>query len=105
MLHLEIILIALIITIVVDLTDFIDSLKTGLNKLLLPKLNLTTLKIPLLECSLCLTFWTSIIYTLIFYQLNIYLIAYILIVSFNTDIIRDIIIKLKDRIILLINKL
>ena len=51
---------------------------------------------PLFGCSLCCTWWASLLYILVTGQLSFLMIAYIALIAFMTPIIKDIMILLKD---------
>lgn len=90
---LDILLIAVITVIVIDLSGFIQSLESGLSKWL----RIPNVRIPRpFSCSLCSTFWLSIIYIIIIGKLTILNVAIILLISYMTPIIKDILIFLKD---------
>ena len=92
---LNILLIAIITVIVIDLSGFIQSLEYGLSKWL----RIPNVHIPRpFSCSLCSTFWLSIIYIIIIGKLTILNVAMILLISYMTPIIKDILIFLKDMI-------
>lgn len=90
---LNILLIAVITVIVIDLSGFIQSLESGLSRWL----HAPNVHIPRpFSCSLCSTFWLSIIYIIIIGKLTILNVAMILLISYMTPIIKDILIFLKD---------
>ena len=101
----NILLIAIITVIVIDLSGFIQSLESGLSKWL----NIPNAHIPRpFNCSFCSTWWLSLIYVIIIGKLTILNIAVILLMSYMTPIIKDILIFLKDissQIIALLYKL
>lgn len=54
-------------------------------------------------CSLCMTFWTTIIYLLIVHQLTIYTFSFGCLVSFLTPRIKDVLLTIDTLIAILIN--
>lgn len=104
MIYWNILLLAVICVIVTDLTDFFDYVKKliwilafGHNK------PYKELRIKLLDCSLCQTFWLSIIYVIWVGKVGIGILAYILIVAYLTTVIRDIIVMVRDYLVKLID--
>lgn len=90
---LNILLIAIITVIVIDLSGFIQSLESGLSKWL----RIPNCHIPRpFSCSLCSTTWLSIIYVIIIGKFTILNVTVILLISYMTPIIKDILIFLKD---------
>ena len=57
------------------------------------------------DCSLCLTFWSSLIYLIIIHSLTLPNIAIALIFAWGTTIEKDIFILIKDMVIKLIDTL
>ena len=58
-------LISVICVLIIDLSGFIDSLKYGLSKLLTKnKLASIDYRLKPIDCSLCMSFWISLIYIL-----------------------------------------
>lgn len=90
---LNILLIAIITVIIIDLSGFIQSLESGLSKWL----RIPNVHIPRpFSCSLCSTFWLSIIYIIVIGKVTILNVAVILLLSYMTPIIKDILIFIKD---------
>lgn len=89
----NILLIAIITVIVIDLSGFVQSLESGLSKWL----HIPSVHIPRpFSCSLCSSFWLSIIYVIIIGKFTILNVAIILLISYMTPIIKDTLIFLKD---------
>ena len=102
----NIILLAMIIVFIVDLSGSIEHLVKPIVKHLLhipPQKDIT---LPLIECSLCCTWWAGLIYvccisitnTFTFNQFLI-LVSVLSLVSFLTPVIKDILVLIKDLII------
>ena len=95
MIYLEVFMIALCCVIIIDGTDFVDSVKSLVKKVLnIPQHKPIQLK-PF-DCSLCTTFWVSLIYILIMSELAFLTLTYIIVVAFFTDIIHSMLILIKD---------
>lgn len=96
MIYLNILLIAVICVVVIDLSGFIDSIKHLIWKFAFNNKPYKEYSIKPFDCSLCSSFWISLIYVLIIHQLSIPIIAYILIIAYFTTTIKDIILFIKD---------
>ena len=105
MILLKLLLIALVNVMIIDLTDFIPSVKRLLSRLL-TKGNITTdsFRIKPLDCSLCMTFWCSLLYIISSGQFTLFNLAYICILAFLTDSLRQMLLLIKDTLNKLIDK-
>ena len=91
MMYLNILLIAVIFVCITDLTDFPITLKSLISKILTKgKIETPNYRLHLLDCSLCQTFWASLIYIIVIGQFNFLPIAYILLVAVNTQLIKQV---------------
>ena len=99
---LNILLIAVCVVIITDLTDFWDYFKRFLYGIILKRRITTLPHVKLLDCSLCQTFWIGLFYILFNKQMNILSVSYVLFVAFMTGVIRDIIVMIKDIMVNLI---
>ena len=94
-----VLLIALICVMVIDISGFIPSMEGVLAKWLKVK----AVRIPKpFSCSLCSTFWASMIYALCVGQLTLPVVAYSLFVAIMTPIISDLIWNVRDFVGLMI---
>lgn len=89
MIVIELLLIEVIVVYIIDLSGFIDSLKHPIAKYLKVPPQSITLK-PI-DCSLCSTWWTCIIYLLITGNFTLPYIAVSAILSFFSPVVRDLI--------------
>ena len=96
MIQINILLIALICTIVTDRTDFFQHIEKAIYKLLHPSRQPRELHWKLLRCSLCQTFWCSTIYLIISNNISLFWIAYSLVVAFMTPVIGELVDYLRD---------
>ena len=93
----EIIYIAIICVVIIDLSGFIQELEQMLKKWL--KIQKGEVRIPKpFSCSLCMCFWTGLIYLLCTGQFTFFMIAYVLLISILTPQIKDLIYLFKDTI-------
>lgn len=102
MTFLNLTLICLVCVVIIDLSGFVNSLKRLISKILTKsRIPTTDFSIKPFDCSLCMTFWCCILYTIFTNEFTLVNLAYICILSFMTDTIRQGLLLLKD----LLNKL
>lgn len=104
---LNLFLLSCMVVFVIDLSGFVDEIVSRLYKKyvkvgdyhsILPKLK------PF-SCSLCMTFWTGLIYLLITHSFTIPYVAYVCLLAFLTPVTGDILMTIKDMLTRLINLL
>ena len=93
--------ITVIVVIIVDISGFVDSVKTLIGKVL----GINNVKLKPLDCSFCLNFWVSLIYLLITNELSITAVMVTLLLSTMTPIIKDAIYLIRDLIGKIISKI
>ena len=105
----NIILLATIIVFIVDLSGSIEHLVKPIVKHLLHIPSHKDINLPLIECSLCVTWWCGLIYVCWMSIANAFtfnqfliLVFVLSLVSFLTSSIKDILVLIKDLIIRLI---
>ena len=92
--------ITVIVVIIVDISGFVDSVKTLIGKVL----HINNVSLKPIDCSFCLNFWASIGYLLITNELSITAVMVTLLLSTMTPIIKDAIYLMRDLIGKAINK-
>ena len=92
--------ITVIVVIIVDISGFIDSIKTLIGKVL----GINNVKLKPLDCSLCMTFWVSMAYLIYANELSITTLMVTLLLSTMTPIIKDAIYLVRDLIGKIISK-
>ena len=106
MILLKLLCIQLICVLVIDISGFIDSIKYGISKFLTKgKIPTTDYRIKPFDCSLCMTWWSCLIYMICIGQVSVFLLAYILFLAIMTPVAKDIIVLLRDICIKVINKI
>lgn len=104
MIYLNLFFIAIIVTCIVDLSGIVESIKYGISWILTKgKLPKTNYRIKPFDCSLCMTFWTGLIYLLVIGQVTLPLLAFLLLLAISTILIKETITLLKDIVLKLIN--
>ena len=92
--------ITVIVVIIVDISGFVDSVKTLIGKVL----HINNVSLKPLDCSFCLNFWVSMAYLLITNELSITAVMVALLLSTMTPIIKDAIYLIRDLLGKAINK-
>lgn len=100
---LSILFIAIILVFCIDLSGAMDKANRWVWSKLYPRVKYTDWSIPLFGCSLCCTWWASLLYILVTGQLSFLMIAYIALIAFMTPVIKDCMILIKDMITKLID--
>lgn len=96
MIYLNILMITIICVIVTDCTDFWTYVKKLIWKFAYGKKPFKNFNLKLLDCSLCQSWWMSLLYIIIFSKLSLWLVTYSLIMAYLTPVIYLIISLLKD---------
>lgn len=95
-----------IVVFIVDLSGVISSIKRGLSYLLTKgKIVSDSYSLPLIGCSLCLSYHLGWIYLLITNHFTIPLFTLVCILSFFTPVTKEILLFMKDGILKLINSI
>ena len=99
--YLKLFEITVIVVIIVDISGFIDSVKTLIGKVL----GINNVNLKPFDCSFCLNWWVSLAYLLITNELSITAVMVALLLSTMTPIIKDSIYLIRDSIGKIINKI
>jgi hypothetical protein len=96
-------LIAVITVCIIDISGFVNSIKSALNKVITKrKFSNSNYSIKPFDCSLCMTFWIGLIYLIIYNSVSLINITVLLLIAISTPIINDIIRLIQDLITKLI---
>ena len=98
---LDLLFLTLVVVFIVDLSGFTDSWLSAFSKWL----GHTVRDFKPFTCSLCMTWWTGIVYLLVTGQFSIPLLAYVALLAFLSFPIRDFFIFIKELLLKWINKL
>lgn len=83
-------LLTVMMVIVIDLTDFIDSVKQGVWKWVFKdKRPYKEFRMKPFDCSLCMSFWVGLLYLIIWGQWSLPLMVFQLFLSYLTPIFKD----------------
>ena len=99
--YLKLFEITVIVVIIVDISGFVDSIKSLIGKVL----HINNVKLKPFDCSFCLNLWVSIAYLLITNELSITAVMVTLLLSTLTPIIKDTIYLIRDLLGKAINKI
>lgn len=101
----ELLLIAVIVVFILDLSGFVEQIKRKAFKVLFPKKQYTGFSLKPFDCSLCTTWWIGLIWIHFNGGLNLSNIALLALICFFTETINDLLIFGKDAIGMALNKL
>ena len=100
MIYLKLIELTVIVVIIVDISGFVDSIKSLIGKVL----GINNVNLKPLDCSFCANFWVSLGYLVITNELSITAVMVTLLLSTMTTIIRDAIYLIRDLLGKIISK-
>lgn len=101
MIYYNLILIAIVCVLIIDISGFIEELEHILSKWLKIQAHIPK---PF-SCSLCSTHWLGLIYLILTNNLNLLNYAILLLIAVNTDMIQSIFYFVKNIILYIIDKL
>jgi hypothetical protein len=84
--------IAVICVCVIDISGFVNSLKSFITRILTNgKLSSSNFTLKPFDCSLCMTFWSGLIYLFVVNNVSILNMMILLLISISTPLIQDVI--------------
>ena len=89
--------------IILDQLHFFEDFTSSVKSLLTKGKFRNPIQIKPFNCSTCMSFWTNLIYIIIIGNFSIFMIGYILVLSWTTPIINSIFTLLKNAVIKFIN--
>lgn len=102
----NLLVISLIIVFIIDTTDFVDTIKQKVWKFAFSdKKPYKEFSCKPFDCSLCMTWWTGLIYLLIIHKFTILYVGYIALLALLTPVFNSILILIKDVFAYLLNKI
>lgn len=100
---LELFLISVICVIIIDLSGVIDSIKSGIKRLLTKGvMSDPNYSLKPIDCSFCMTWWTGLVWLIITNTLSLWMVTYLLLICVMTPVIRDFIVLIRDLFIRLL---
>ena len=101
----NLLLITLIIVFVIDISGAIEHLVYPLVKRLLKIPKTSRIEIPLISCSLCMTFWSGLIYIIGMGEFTLLNLFFVCVCAFLTTHIKDLFILIRDILTIIQNKI
>lgn len=102
----DILFIAVICVVIIDISGFTDSWKSGLKRILTKgRFSEPNYSLKPFDCSFCITWWTGVVYMLITHSMSLWMTAYLLGICVMTPVIRDIIILIRETLLKIIKYL
>ena len=103
---LNLIFIQLIVVFIIDLSGFVDTMKSKLSSILTRgMIKSSNYHIRPFDCSLCMTFWSGLIYLFVVDQFTLPLIAFVCLLSITTTLTKDTFYTIYDLFIRLLKKI
>lgn len=103
---LNIFLISVIVVIIIDLSGFIESIKSGLKYIVTKgRMSGSDYRLKPLDCSFCMTFWTGLVYLLVTHTFTLWMLTYLLLTCVMTIFIKDVIVTFRGLLQYIIKKL
>lgn len=100
----DLILIQFIVVFIIDLSGITNTIKTLLSRILTKgRVTSTNFTLPLIGCSLCMTFWSCLTYLILNQSFTIPFIALTCMLAFTTITTKDLLLTLKDKITRFVN--
>lgn len=103
MIILNLILLTIITVFIIDLSGIIDTIKKAIWKKYIKIGDWHNLRIKPLDCSLCMSFWSGLIYLALTGHLTIPLVALTCLLAYSTPLVGDILQTIKDLLTYIIN--
>jgi len=101
---LELFLIAVICVIIIDISGVIESIKSGIKRLLTNgRMSDPNYSLKPLDCSFCITFWTGLVYLLCIHSVSLWMLTYLLLICVMTPVIKEVIVLIRDLFIKILN--
>lgn len=103
--YIELLFISLIIVFICDLSGATNDILYPLVRKLLKLNKNANIRIKPFDCSLCMTFWSGLIYLLITHTFTLPHIAYVCLLAYLTPHLKGILLYMKEVLIFIENKL
>lgn len=102
----DIIWIAIIWVIILDISGFMDNVKSGLKRLFtMGRMSDPNYSLKPFDCSFCMTFWTGLVYLFITHSFSLWMLAYLLCICVMTPVISLVLVTIRDIFIKIIRKI
>lgn len=102
----NLLMITVIVVFIIDLSGIVDSIKHLIWRIIVGnKREYRNFNLKPIDCSLCMTFWTGLIYLMTIGQFTLVNIMLVCLFSFLTPVIKDVMITLSDILTWIIQKI
>lgn len=102
----DIIWIAITWVVILDISGFMDSLKSGLKRLVTRgRMADPNYSLKPFDCSFCMTFWTGLVYLLVTHSFSLWMVCYLLMVCVMTPVMGLVLVTVRDIFIKIIRKI
>jgi hypothetical protein len=102
---LDLFFIAVVVVVIIDLSGFIDSVKSGLKRWATRgRMSDPNYTLKPIDCSFCMTFWTGLVY-LLATGITLWSVVWLLLLCFFTPVIKDVLLLVRDLITRLIRSI
>ena len=102
----DIIWISIIWVVILDISGFMDNLKSWLKRLATRgRMSDPNYSLKPVDCSFCMTFWSGLLYLWITHTFSLWMVAYLLLICVMTPVIHFVIITIRDIFIKIIKKI
>ena len=106
MILIHLILIASIVVFIVDISGAVNSLKSGLKWILTKgKMKNDDYRLKPFDCSLCMTFWSGIIYLLVVNEFTLPYLAFVCLLACFSGVIKSSILLVEDVLVKIIQSI
>lgn len=92
----ELLLLTITIVYIIDLSGFVSEMKIRVCRLIFRRKDYQPFSLKPFDCSLCVTWWVGIIYLYMHHSISLQNIAYLAMLSFHADLIKEMIMLIKD---------
>lgn len=105
MTYINILLIGLILVFVLDVSGFYQEITSIVSGWMTNGKIKKPIMVKPFCCSLCMTFWTSLVYVIVLNQFSVPMLAYICLISYLTPVFNDIMVLVRELLKTLIIKI
>lgn len=105
MTYINILLIGLILVFALDVSGFYQEITSVISGWMTNGKIKKPIMVKPFSCSLCMTFWTSLVYVIVLNQFSIPMLAYICLISYLTPVFNDIMVLVRELLKTLIIKI
>lgn len=103
---LDLFFIAVVVVVIIDLSGFIDSVKSGLKRWVTGgRMSDPNYTLKPIDCSFCMNFYSGLVYLLVTGSFSLWMLVWLLLLCFFTPVIKDVLLLVRDLITRLIRSI